>query len=270
MIDYHLHGNFSGHGQGDLGEYVEAALDKGFVEIGFSDHLPLVANPDPYHAMLEEKLPQYVARVLELREAYRGRIAIKLGIEADYLEGHEAETKRLLDSQPFDYVLGALHFLGDWHFTSKAGIARFADEDPVEAFPKYFEKLKRLVETGLFDVLAHPDALRRGAFRPARSMEEEHREVARLLASKGMAIEVNTGGIRRDAGSVYPERGFLAACVAEGVPVTVGSDAHTPGDVGRDFGAALELLDALGIREVATYERRRLAMTPLDRPLDNA
>jgi histidinol-phosphatase (PHP family) len=54
------------------------------------------------------------------------------------------------------------------------------------------------------------------------------------------------------------------------VPVTVGSDAHTPGDVGRDFGAALELLDALGIREVATYERRRLAMTPLDRPLDNA
>ncbi len=269
MIDYHLHGNFSGHGTGDLAEYVEAAVAKGLTEIGFSDHLPKVVDPDPYHAMLEENLPRYVERVLELREANRGRIAIKLGIEADYFEGHEAETKRLVDSQPFDYVLGALHFLGDWHFTSKEGLARFADEDPAEAFPKYFEKLKRLIETGLFDVLAHPDALRRGAFQPARSMENEHREVARLLAAKGMAIEINTGGLRRGAGSVYPERGFLAACVAEGVPVTVGSDAHSPAEVGRDFIAAFRLLGEFGVREVATYDKRRLARAPLGAWLDN-
>ncbi len=270
MIDYHLHGNFSGHGTGNLAEYVEAAVAKGFTEIGFSDHLPKVVDPDPYHAMLEKDLPRYVERVLALREANRGRIAIKLGIEADYFEGHEAETKRLLDSQPFDYVLGALHFLGDWHFTSKAGIERFSSEDPVESFPKYFEQLKRMIETGLFDVLAHPDALRRGAFQPARSMKNEHREIARLLAARGMAIEINTGGIRRGAGSVYPERGFLAACVAEGVPVTVGSDAHAPGDVGRDFGAVLELLEEFGVREVATYEKRRLDLAPLGARLDKA
>jgi len=270
MIDYHLHGNFSGHGTGDLAEYVEAAVAKGFTEIGFSDHLPKVVDPDPYHAMLERDLPRYVERVLELREANRGRIAIKLGIEADYFEGHEAETKRLIDSQPFDYVLGALHFLGDWHFTSKEGLARFASEDPVEAFPKYFEKLKRLIESGLFDIVAHPDALRRGVFQPARSMENEHREVARLLARGGMAIEINTGGIRRGAGSVYPERGFFAACVAEGVPVTVGSDAHSPGDVGKDFKAAFSLLGEFGVGEVATYDKRRLARAPLGAWLDNA
>jgi histidinol-phosphatase (PHP family) len=270
MIDYHLHGNFSGHGQGDLAEYVEAALAKGFAEIGFSDHLPLAVNPDPYHAMPVEKLPLYVERVLSLREEYRGRIAIKLGIEADYLEGYEAETKRLLASQPFDYVIGALHFLGDWHFTSKAGIARFANEDPVTAFPKYFEKLERMIETGLFDIVAHPDALRRGAFQPARSMEKEHRAVARLLAARGMAIEINTGGIRRNAGSVYPERGFFAACVAAGVPATVGSDAHSPADVGRDFDVALGLLRDFGVAEVAMYERRRLTMAPLDGLPDNA
>jgi histidinol-phosphatase (PHP family) len=270
MIDYHLHGNFSGHGTGDLAEYVEAAVSKGFTEIGFSDHLPKVVDPDPYHAMLEKDLPRYVERVLDLRETNRGRIAIKLGIEADYFEGHEAETKRLIDSQPFDYVLGALHFLGDWHFTSKEGLERFASEDPVEAFPKYFEKLKRMIETGLFDIVAHPDALRRGAFQPARSMEKEHREVARLLAAGGMAIEINTGGIRRGAGSVYPERSFFAACVAEGVPVTVGSDAHSPGDVGRDFKAAFMLLGEFGVGEVATYDRRRLAGVPLGAWLDNA
>jgi histidinol-phosphatase (PHP family) len=270
MIDYHLHGNFSGHGTGDLAEYVEAAVAKGFREIGFSDHLPKVVDPDPYHAMLEKDLPRYVERVLALQKSYRDRITIKLGIEADYFAGYEGETKRLLDAYPFDYVLGALHFLGDWHFTSKQGLPRYEKEDPAEAFPKYFELLKRMIGTGLFDVVAHPDALRRGAFKPARSMAKEHREVARLLARKGMAIEVNTAGIRRGVGSVYPDPDFLAACVAEKVPVTLGSDAHTPADVGRDYEAARTLLAGLGVSEVATYEGRRLVKTPLGAWLDKA
>ena len=270
MIDYHLHGNFCGHATGDLAEYVEAAVAKGFTEIGFSDHLPKVVDPDPYHAMLEENLPRYVERVLALREAYRGRITIKLGIEADYFAGHEGETKRLLDSYPFDYVLGALHFLGDWHFTSKQGLPRYEREDPAEAFPEYFELLKSMIETGLFDVVAHPDALRRGAFQPVRSMEKEHREIAGLLARRGMAIEVNTAGIRRGLGSVYPDPGLLAACVAEEVPVTIGSDAHSPADVGRDYAAAFRLLAGLGVSTVATYEKRRLATAPLGVWLDKA
>jgi len=270
MIDYHLHGNFCGHATGELDEYVDSALAKGLVEIGFSDHLPKVVDPDPYHAMLEEKLPLYVEKVLSLREAYRGRITIKLGIEADYFVGHEDDTRRLLDKYPFDYVLGALHFLGDWHFTSKQGLARYGDEDPGEAFPRYFGLLKRMIGTGLFDIVAHPDALRRGAFQPARPLTEEHRAIARLLREKGMALEINTAGIRRGVGSVYPERGFLEACIGEGVPVTLGSDAHAPADVGRDFAEAYRLLADVGVAEIGTYERRRLTKVPLGARLDKA
>ena len=270
MIDYHLHGNFSGHGKGDLAEYVEAALAKGFTEIGFSDHLPKVVDPDPYHAMLEENLPRYVERVLSLQTAYRDRITIKLGIEADYFLGYESETRRLVEAYPFDYILGALHFLGDWHFTSKQGLGRYEREDPAEAFPKYFELLERMIETGLFDVVAHPDALRRGAFQPVCAMEEEHRRIARLLARRGMAIELNTAGIRRGVGSVYPDPSFLAACVEERVPITLGSDAHAPTDVGRDYEAAFRLLADLGVFEVATYEKRRRGKASLGAWLDKA
>ena len=264
MIDYHLHGNFCGHATGELAEYVEAALAKGFAEIGFSDHLPKVVDPDPYHAMLEDDLPRYVDTVIGLQNKYRGRITIKLGIEADYFAGHERETKRLIDAYPFDYVLGSIHFLGDWHFTSKQGLSRYGSEDPAEAFPRYFELLKRMIGTGLFDIVAHADALRRGAFQPARTLEREHREVAALLRENGMAIELNTAGIRRGSGSVYPERNFLAACVAENVPITLGSDAHAPADVGKDYAEAYRLLADLGITEIATYEKRRLVKRPLD------
>lgn len=264
MIDYHLHGNFSGHGKGELAEYVDFALARGFLEIGFSDHLPKVVDPDPYHAMLEEDLPRYVDTVMSLRESYRGRIMIKLGIEADYFEGHEEKTRELLGRFPFDYVLGSIHFLGDWHFTSREGLPRYAEEDPATAFPLYFELLGRMITSGLFDVVAHPDALRRGTFHPVRSLEREYAVMARLLAGRGMAIELNTGGVRRGRGAPYPERDLLAVCVASGVPVTLGSDAHAPEDVGRDYDEAFRVLSELGVREVATYERRKLAARPLE------
>jgi histidinol-phosphatase (PHP family) len=161
MIDYHLHGNFCGHATGELEEYVTVALEREFEEIGFSAHLPKVIDPDPDHAMLEEDLPRYVSLVESLREKYRDRITIKLGIEADYFAGHEEKTRRLLEAFPFDYVLGSVHFLGDWHFTSRVGLPRYETEDPAVIFPRYYELLKEMIETGLFDIAAHADAIRR-------------------------------------------------------------------------------------------------------------
>lgn len=263
MIDYHLHSNFCGHATGELEEYVAVALRKRFVEIGFSAHLPKVTEPDSYHAMLEEDLTRYVKRVKELQERYAGRITIKLGIEADYFIGHESETRRLIEANPFDYVLGSLHFLGDWHFTSRAGLDRYRAEDPDSAYVRYFELIRQLIRSDLFDVLAHPDAIRRAGFHPNASMEDTYRDIARLLRERGMAIEVNTAGIRRRIGSPYPEPAFLAAVAREGVPVTIGSDAHTPEDVGRDFDTAFQLLREIGIGEIATYANRRLNMRPL-------
>ena len=73
-----------------------------------------------------------------------------------------------------------------------------------------------------------------------------------------MAIEVNTAGLRRGAGSIYPDRLFLEACGAENVPVTLGSDAHTPADVGRDFRYAFRLLEETGIADLAMFEGRRM------------
>ena len=263
MIDYHLHGNFCGHATGELEEYVTSALEKGFDEIGFSAHLPKVIEPDPYHAMLEEDLPRYVDLVLSLRNRYSGRVLIKLGIEADYFEGHEEKTARLLESFPFDYVLGSVHFLDDWHFTSRVGLPRYKTENPDEVFPRYYMLLKRMISTGLFDVAAHADAIRREHFQPPESLENEYKEVARLLLAKSMSIEVSTAGIRRGAGSIYPDSKLLGACIEAGVMVTLGSDAHRPDEVGLDYEEAFKVLRRLGVTEIATYEHRKAALRRL-------
>jgi len=259
-----MHGNFCGHAEGELEEYVLEALGKGFLEIGFSAHLPKVVDPDPYHAMLENRLPDYVALVEHLQIKYRGNISIKLGIEADYFPGLEEKTRELLAKYPFDYVLGSLHFLGDWHFSSKAGRHRYDSEDPEEAFPRYFKLLADMIRSGLFDVLAHADALRKETFEPGPGSQEDYLRLAGLLAKHGMAIEVNTAGLRRGAGSIYPERRFLEACGAEGIPVTLGSDAHKPADVGRDFRHAFRLLEESGIADMAIFEGRKMERRPLN------
>jgi histidinol-phosphatase (PHP family) len=263
MIDYHMHGNFCGHAEGELEEYVLEALGKGFLEIGFSAHLPKVVDPDPYHAMLENRLPDYIALIEHLQMKYHGSINIKTGIEADYFPGLEDKTRELLAQYPFDYVLGSLHFLGDWHFSSKAGRHRYESEDPEESFPKYFELLRMMVRSGLFDVLAHADALRKETFEPGPDSAEEYERLADLLARHGMAIEVNTAGLRRGAGSIYPDRLLLEACGAKGVPVTLGSDAHTPADVGRDFRYAFRLLEETGITDLAIFDGRSMERRPL-------
>ena len=259
-----MHGNFCGHAEGELEEYVLEALGKGFLEIGFSAHLPKVIDPDPYHAMLENRLPDYVALIEHLQMKYRGNISIKLGIEADYFPGLEEKTRELLAKYPFDYVLGSLHFLGDWHFSSKAGRHRYDSEDPEEAFPRYFELLADMIRSGLFDVLAHADALRKETFEPGPGSSDDYVRLAALLAKHGMAIEVNTAGLRRGAGSIYPDRLFLESCGTAGVPITLGSDAHTPADVGRDFRHAFRLMEECGIVDMAIFEGRKMERRPLN------
>jgi len=264
MIDYHLHGNFSGHGKGELEEYVLSAIEKGLKEIGFSDHLPKLKEPDPYHAMPLYRLPEYVRTVRRLQKKYEDRIIIKLGIEADYFEGYELETAYLLKAYPFDYVLGSIHFLDDWHFTSREGRERYRTEDPDNAFSSYFFMVEKMINSGLFDVLAHPDAIGKEDFFPSYSLNEYYDKIGSLLAERGMSLEVNTAGLRRRAGTVYPKVDFLKSCVTRGVPLTIGSDAHEPGEVGKDFDIARDLLESVSGCEIARYSLRTRTITPFD------
>ena len=107
LTDYHIHTARCGHATGEMQEYVEVALRRGLREIGFSDHLPLVNEPNPGLAMDEEKLPRYVEDVLQMREQFP-EIPIKLGIEAEFATGCEEKIQRLLELHDWDYVIGSV------------------------------------------------------------------------------------------------------------------------------------------------------------------
>ncbi len=83
------------------------------------------------------------------------------------------------------------------------------------------------------------------------------------IAESQIAIEVSTAGLRKPAGEIYPAPAFLEMCLEAGCPVALSSDAHVPGDVGRDYDAAVELLAQLGVAELAVFELRERRLEPL-------
>jgi histidinol-phosphatase (PHP family) len=104
--------------------------------------------------------------------------------------------------------------------------------------------------------MAHPDLVKKHGVVTSLPMEETYERVAQALKDADVAIEVNTSGLRVRAAESYPHVALLSACARKGVPVTLGSDAHRPEQVGADFDVALRQLARAGIREIATFQRR--------------
>ncbi|MGO0123559.1 histidinol-phosphatase HisJ family protein [Desulfothermobacter acidiphilus] len=267
LIDYHVHTARCGHAVGSMQEYLRQAELLGLAELGFADHLPLYFLPperrDAGLAMPMEELGEYVAEVEELRG--KARLSVKLGIEADYIPGWERELASLLAAYPFDYVLGSVHFLDGWGFDNPAESAGYEKWDVDLLYERYFTTLQRSVRSGLFDIVAHPDLIKKFGFRPRGELLFLYRETVAAISEVDLAVEVNTAGLRHPVGEIYPSVEFLRLCRRYWVPVTLGSDAHRPQDVGRDFDLALDLLCTVGYKEVACFTGRRRSSRRLPR-----
>ena len=265
-MDYHIHTRRCGHATGEPAEFLAVARARGLGEIGFAEHIPQyflpAARRNPGLAMAAEELEAYVAEILALSHESR-EITVRLGIEADYVPGYEEVLAAILGRYPFDYVLGSIHYLDGWGFDNPAEIGGYAGRDIDLFYRNYCRTLKRMVSTGLFDVVAHPDLPKKFGYRPRGDIASLYEETVSAIAAAGVAVEVNTAGLRQPAGEIYPAPIFLELCYRYGVPVTLGSDAHRPEDVGRDFEKAVDLLLRVGYREVATFEKRRRMLVGL-------
>ncbi len=267
LPDYHIHTWRCGHAAGTPDAYVAAARAAGLSEIGFADHIPIYwlpeAERDPSLAMEEEELAEYVAEVVRLREE-NPDLTIRLGIEADFIPGRTVELAAVLFSAPFDYVIGSVHYIDGWAFDHPAHLTGYAQRDIRAIYADYFRLLQEAARSGLFDILAHPDLVKKFGYRPEDDLRPWYAETAAVFAACGVCVEVNTAGLRAPAGEIYPALDFLKVCREYGVPVTAGSDAHAPGQVGYAWEQALEWLRAAGYREVAVFEKRRRRTLPLD------
>lgn len=258
IVDYHMHTSLCGHATGQPAEYVQQALKAGLEEIGFSDHAPFLPRKAPGITMDREQLPEYYRMIEDVRREYEGRLRVKVGIEADFIPGYEEKTKAILDEYSYDYVIGSVHYIQNWGFDNPEENQKWKEQDVNAVYRDYYALLRRSAQSGLFDIMGHVDLVKKFGHRPAEDLRDEIEETSRVFKETGMAIEINTAGLRKPVKEIYPALDILKIYAAAGVALTFGSDAHAPHDVGCDFDKALELARAAGYTEYVLFKKRKI------------
>ena len=246
--------------------YREAAAERGIAELGVSEHVHRFGQ-----ALEVWDHPFWVKHARDDLDGYctfvREHTDLRLGIEADYIPDREDRMANLLDAREWDYVVGSIHFLRDRAVDMRGSAWDiWQSSDPEKVWARYFETLGEAARTGMFDILAHPDLVKVWGDEvplPSGDLRRFYEIAMDGIHDSDVAIEVSTAGLRKPVGELYPDAAFLEMCLEAGRPVALSSDAHVPEDLGHSYDRALEWLDALGVRELAVFERRQRRLEPL-------
>ncbi len=273
MFDYHIHPNYSIDAEGEIDEFCEAALNAGLKEIAFTTHLDTDRVTDDCYVNVKGKrvdvsssewFEDYESTIRSAGDHFADSgLQILLGIEVDCFPDVETVLPEGFFSTDFDIILGSIHLID--HIAISAGeraeeaFRKYALKDLGE---KYFTIMLDSIDLGIFDILAHIDLYRRygeSFYGDAiHDLWKLHlKELANRMKRRRIGFEINTSSLRRGMTHPMPEERIIQALKTEGVEtITVGSDAHTPNEVGRGIDEALDIIRRIGFQGPSTFRKR--------------
>ncbi len=231
LKDLHVHTNFS-DGKNTPEEVVECAIKKGIKTLGFADHSYTFF--DESYCASKENIEKYIVEVLRLKEKYKNKIEILLGIEQDYFSKEPTDR--------FEYVIGSVHYI-------KVGKEYIALDNNAEDFSKsaekyfggdyykfiaeYFKTLANVVEITNADIIGHFDLIAKYNQNNAYFDESDpryislYKECVDKLIKYGKPFEINTGPISRGYRTVpYPNPQIYDYIKSKGGSFILSSDSH--------------------------------------------
>jgi len=258
--DYHMHTPLCRHAVGEPTELAAQAIQLGLPEIGFSEHNPMPRDDwDDWH-MLQADLGAYMEKVEKARRDHPN-FTIKLALEMDYLPSQEDWIRELAGRQPWDYLIGAVHYVTDsWDLDNPKRISEWQTRDPFEVWTAYFERLTLAAESGLFEIIAHADLCKKFGYYPPQDCLPLFLRFFKAAKRSGVAMELNTAGLRKDCQEIYPSPRLVQLAAEHGVPITFASDAHAPGEVGANFAEAVALARSAGYTHCCRFTKRQRQM----------
>lgn len=249
MIDTHVHTIFSTDSNMTLEEALKAAEKKG-IGLTLTEHMDL-------------NCPDAGEFVFDVDEYFRqyGRFKngnLLLGIELGLIEEFRDENKAIAEKYPFDYVMGSIHFLGNYDIYYPD---YYAGKSKKEAYEGYLITMKdNIKDETFFDSLGHIDYICRYAPYEDREIYlkeygELIDEVLKCLIDQNLAMEINTRRLgevsaRENLLDIYKRYKELG-----GQYVTIGSDSHNTRAVGFGLDLAVEIAERARLKPV--YFRNR-------------
>jgi len=259
--DYHVHTKYS-DGEVTVVEGVAHAIAVGLPEIGSADHLsPVQPTPWETGTIPFARLERYAEEVQGVA-ARHGEIAVRLGVEADYVPEHEAELRAALSALPLDFVIGGVHVVDGFEFDDPASRHDPRWSAPDALFAAYYDKVLRAAESGCFDVIAHLDWIGLWGHSPGPAVADMIDAALDAIAASGGAIELNTDRISDPAGVMYPSVDILQRARSRDIKLVISSDAHSAEHVGRLWDEGVAMARGAGYREWLRLSDRTLVPLP--------
>ena len=256
----HTHTTFC-DGKDTPEEMVLHSIKIGHTSIGFSAHS--YAPFSPYPSMNEEKTVEYIKEINYLKEKYKDKTEIFLGLEFEMYSPVRKEN--------YDYVIGSTHYLkiGNEYvgFDRDAKIVKniidtYFSGNGLKYAKAYYETFSQLSDFGNFDIVGHFDLITKHSekenFFDTESKEYINYAFDALytLKEKFDIYEVNTGAISRGYRTTpYPSEKILKEMKKIGCKMIITSDCHDKNYLDNYFDESLQLLKACGFSEVYTLEK---------------
>lgn len=184
-------------------------------------------------AKTAHNLEEYKALINEIRSR-EYPVKVSFGLEICWFEQHQNEIANLVSDGSFDYLLGSVHWIDNWTFNQRK--YQWLGKDINKIYQRYFEMENTLVESGIFDIIAHPDLIRCHSLYPDYDLSETYYSLCENIKSRNMCLEMNTSkglGVNEE---------FFKIAKSVGVNFSTGSDAHRVEDVGRGIREVTKLI----------------------------
>lgn len=262
LCDYHTHTlySFDGAPESTPDALCRRALELGLSDIAITDHCDINGEVEGIYTPYDADAA--FAAMQEAKEAYRGRLQVVCGIELGNAHQYPAEAAAVLAKHPYEFVIGSLHNLRDvpdfcmlkYEVMTTPLINRLFDralDETIEmaAFPG-------LSTVGHITYM-HRYLTRAGVTFSFKPFYEKLEHLYRLIISRDIALELNVSTLWQGLGVSMPTMELLKLYRDRGGRlITIGTDAHSPANLGKSIRQGYALLRAVGFDEVMTVNAR--------------
>ena len=270
----HTHTIFS-DGKSTPEEIIKSAIDSGLQSLGFSDHAPVPFQNS--FSIAEGELSNYIAKIEQLKSEFADQIEILLSLEVDHIPALMDDFFIQNPEVNLDYTIGSVHLVGVdspenlWFIDGPKreiyddGLQQFFGGDIRLAVKAFYHQTNRMLEQQTPDIIGHLDLIKIWGHNPIKKSPYAYAEpVLKKIRASGLVVEINSAGLRKPVKEIYPSREIMEQMFRLSIPVTLGSDAHNPQQVGEGLENCVELLKKIGYRSMICFERRKHRVIPLD------
>ncbi|KMN39140.1 histidinol-phosphatase HisJ [Lysinibacillus capsici] len=261
--DGHIHSPFCPHGTTDsFKQYIEKAISQHFTDITFTEHAPLpksFVDPTPQQdsGMNPDDLMSYIEELQHLQQQYAQDIRIRIGLEVDYIQGYEQETRQFLDTYGhlLDDAILSVHFL-KWQdtfvcidFSSECFIDFSKKVGSVELlYDLYYDTVLQSIRADLGPYkpkrIGHPSLIHKFQLAHNEKINDTPRikEVLDSMKFAGYELDLNSAGLSKQyCQEPYPPFALINYSQTIKLPYVFGSDAHCAEDLHQHYNVILPI-----------------------------